>query len=265
MNVLYWDASSLFTSVMRQRTFALTPTRKRILITLKSGPASSSYDISTLRRHEGAGSIIPMSITGRFAILIDGGFVRWKLQKKHSHFPTAQELCAECDRIKAHDRLKELSLLRIYFYDAAPASGTLTNPIDGSVIDLATTSIHTQCTSLHQAIELLPDFALRQGVAAVHGWTFGEKAMESLATRPRVPVAKDLVPNIEQKGVDLRIGLDIARLSLQRLVDVIVVVTGDSDLVPAFKFARREGTRIYLDYMGHGVRRELKVHADIVL
>ena len=77
--------------------------------------------------------------------------------------------------------------------------------------------------------------------------------------------ARDLVPDIKQKGVDLRIGLDIARLSLNRIVDTIVVVTGDSDIVPAFKFARREGVRIYLDHLGHGVRRELKAHCDIVL
>ncbi|MBU1699805.1 MAG: NYN domain-containing protein [Candidatus Eisenbacteria bacterium] len=74
-----------------------------------------------------------------------------------------------------------------------------------------------------------------------------------------------LKPDVKQKGVDLRIGLDIARLSLLHLVDVIVVVTGDSDMVPAFKFARREGLRIYLDHMKHGVRRELKAHADLVL
>jgi uncharacterized LabA/DUF88 family protein len=74
-----------------------------------------------------------------------------------------------------------------------------------------------------------------------------------------------MVPNIEQKGVDLRIGLDIARLALREMVSAIVVVTGDSDLVPAFKFARREGCRVYLDHMGHSVRRELKVHADLIL
>ena len=49
------------------------------------------------------------------------------------------------------------------------------------------------------------------------------------------------------------------------MVDIIVVVTGDSDLVPAFRFARREGVRGFLDHMGHGVRRELKAHADIIL
>ena len=60
-------------------------------------------------------------------------------------------------------------------------------------------------------------------------------------------------------------GLDIARLSLRGLVSVIVIATGDSDLVPAFKFARREGVRVYLDHMGLNVRRELKAHADLVL
>jgi uncharacterized LabA/DUF88 family protein len=48
------------------------------------------------------------------------------------------------------------------------------------------------------------------------------------------------------------------------MVRAIVVVTGDSDLIPAFKFARREGIRVHLDCLGHGVRRELKVHADVV-
>lgn len=70
------------------------------------------------------------------------------------------------------------------------------------------------------------------------------------------------MPNVEQKGVDLRIGLDIAKLALQRLVDIVVVVTGDSDLIPAFKFARREGLQVYLCHFDHGVRRDLKVHTD---
>lgn len=72
----------------------------------------------------------------------------------------------------------------------------------------------------------------------------------------------DFVPDIEQRGVDLRIGLDIARLSLRGLVRTIVVVTGDSDFIPAFKFARREGVRVILAHMDHGVKRELRAHTD---
>ncbi|MEP7224437.1 MAG: NYN domain-containing protein [Actinomycetota bacterium] len=68
-----------------------------------------------------------------------------------------------------------------------------------------------------------------------------------------------------QKGVDLRIGLDVALLSLRRIVDTIVLATGDSDFIPALKFARREGLRVYLDTMGAPVRPELVEHADFVL
>ncbi len=89
--------------------------------------------------------------------------------------------------------------------------------------------------------------------------------MKSLTQTQRPIQAADLVPNITQKGVDLRIGMDIARLSLREMVRAIVVVTGDSDLIPAFKFARREGVRVYLECLGHGVRRDLKAHVDIVL
>jgi uncharacterized LabA/DUF88 family protein len=63
----------------------------------------------------------------------------------------------------------------------------------------------------------------------------------------------------------MRIGLDIASLALKRLVSTIVVVSGDSDLVPAMKLARREGLRVYLDPLGFHVRPELKIHADRIL
>jgi uncharacterized LabA/DUF88 family protein len=202
---------------------------------------------------------------GKFAILMDGGFVKKKIKQKTHNFPTVQDIQAEVTRIRGNPALQGCDLLRIYFYDAPPASGTMTNPIDGAVISLDSHRDHSKNVSLHQLLEVEPDFALRMGEASIHGWTIGPSAMKSLSKNPRAPVAKDLVPNIEQKGVDLRIGLDIARLALRDMVSAIVVVTGDSDLVPAFKFARREGCRVYLDHMGHGVRRELKVHADLIL
>lgn len=201
----------------------------------------------------------------RFAILIDGGFVTKALSVKKKQFPCAQDIETECKRIQSHADLKSLDLIRIYFYDSPPASGVLTNPVDGTVLDLSKSAVHARNTELLSEIELLPNFALRRGEAVTRGWKLGEKARKRLQKTPALPCAKDLVPNIQQKGVDLRIGLDIARLALRHTADVIVVVTGDSDLIPAFKFARREGLRIYLDYFGMSIRRELKVHADIVI
>jgi uncharacterized LabA/DUF88 family protein len=55
----------------------------------------------------------------------------------------------------------------------------------------------------------------------------------------RAIAANDLVPDLRQKGVDMRIGLDIAFISLRKVADVLVLITGDSDFVPAMKVARR--------------------------
>ncbi|OQC65025.1 MAG: hypothetical protein BWX48_02658 [Verrucomicrobia bacterium ADurb.Bin006] len=41
------------------------------------------------------------------------------------------------------------------------------------------------------------------------------------------------------------------------MVDIIGVVTGDSHLVPTFRFARRKGVRVVLDHMGHDVPLQL--------
>lgn len=114
-------------------------------------------------------------------------------------------------------------------------------------------------------MELRRDFALRLGELSTHEWKLGGHALKSLLKEARTIEARDRVPNIEQKGVDLRIGLDIARLALTRSVQSIIAVTGDSDLTPAFKFARREGLRVFLCHLNHGIKRELKAHADEVI
>ncbi len=66
----------------------------------------------------------------------------------------------------------------------------------------------------------------------------------------------------KQKGVDMRIGLDIASLSLKKLVQKIVLISGDSDFVPAAKLARREGIHFVLDPMGNQIKPDLEEHID---
>ena len=63
----------------------------------------------------------------------------------------------------------------------------------------------------------------------------------------------------------MRIGLDIASLTLKKHVQVIVLVTGDSDFVPAMKFARREGAQLFLVYLGHDIKDSLIQHSDCLL
>jgi uncharacterized LabA/DUF88 family protein len=201
----------------------------------------------------------------RVAVLLDGAFVTKRLRKIVGRFPTPAEVLSIAKRIEELPVFEDHELLRIYYYDALPAAGNIRNPVDGSTINLGHTEVHARALGLLAALELAPNVAVRLGDVSVHGWQLRPHALESMARMRRTLTSDDLVLDIEQKGVDLRIGLDIARLSLQKLVTSIVVVTGDSDMIPAFKFARREGLRVYLDHLGGPVKRELKAHVDVVL
>lgn len=206
-----------------------------------------------------------MFSTRRHAVLMDGGFVIKKLNTERRDFPSAdaieklaQSICASCAASNSE-------LLRAYFYHAPPSSAEIRNPLSGECINLRETSVHRLHESLLSSLELKSNFAVRLGETTVNDWRLGSKAMKSMVSKPRTIEARDLVPNISQKGVDLRIGIDMARLSLKCLVDTVIVVTGDSDLIPAFKFVRREGLRVVLASLGHGVKRDLKAHADVVV
>ncbi len=72
----------------------------------------------------------------------------------------------------------------------------------------------------------------------------------------------DFIYHAKQKGVDIKIGLDIATLALKRLVQKIVLISGDSDFVPAAKLARVEGIIFTLDPMGNPIRENLEEHID---
>lgn len=202
----------------------------------------------------------------KYALLVDGAFVCKRLYRTLGYrHATAADVIHECQRVRAHDALRGGTLLRIHYYDAPPSTGQITNPLDGATMNLRRSATFARMTALHDLIESSPDCALRRGEVVARGWRLKEAALRQIARTRRPLKPSDLTPDLRQKGVDLRMGLDIARLSLRRLVDVIVVVTGDSDLVPAFRFARREGIRVYLDHLGAPVMRDLKAHTDLVL
>jgi len=202
----------------------------------------------------------------RNAILLDGAFVTKRFRATAKRDASADDIVQICDRIRSAPLLDDLVLLRIYWYDAPPATETVEHPVSGQRQQLAKTRVHQWAKELHDELELRPDFALRMGEVSVQRvWTIDAADLKAIAAG--APLDPDCFrPKIEQKGVDLRIGLDIARLALRGLVSVIVVVTGDSDMVPAFRFARREGLRVYLDTLGFpAAKRNLKAHADRVL
>ena len=62
----------------------------------------------------------------------------------------------------------------------------------------------------------------------------------------------------------MRIGLDIASITLKRHANVIVLVSGDADFVPAAKFARREGVQFILDPLWQWISPDLSEHIDLL-
>ncbi len=74
----------------------------------------------------------------------------------------------------------------------------------------------------------------------------------------------------EQKGVDLRIGLDLVTHARNRIVDVVYLLSGDDDLTEAVEEAQHLGTQVIVlavpDREGepHGVARHLWREADDV-
>jgi len=72
----------------------------------------------------------------------------------------------------------------------------------------------------------------------------------------------DVSIDTRQKGVDMRIGVDVASLSFKQQVDQIVLIAGDADFVPAAKMARREGVDFILDPMWQSIPDGLMEHID---
>ena len=60
----------------------------------------------------------------------------------------------------------------------------------------------------------------------------------------------------------MRLGMDIGTLTHRRQVNQIVLISGDSDFVPAAKLARRGGIDFVLDPMWATIRPDLCEHVD---
>jgi uncharacterized LabA/DUF88 family protein len=199
----------------------------------------------------------------RYAVLIDGAFVKRKLGSRVE--PTAiSDISSFLDRLKAHPTLKALQLHRIYWYDAMPLQGCATRPLKGGRVDFGRNAMARANRELLNQLCSLPHVSVRRGDLVFRGWKVRSGRLPE--GEPTVTIGgNDIEPNIQQKGVDMRIGLDIAALTMKRHADVIVLVAGDSDFVPAMKFARREGAQVFLVTLGHAIRPEMREHADLAL
>lgn len=199
-----------------------------------------------------------------YAVLIDGGFVRRKLgtSKRHANADDIKNLV---DRIALQPALAEMRLHRIYYYDSTPLDHSENKPLGGGLQKFGEGGIVQRMRSLFEQLAQQPFTALRLGELTFSGWTIKARTLDRPDATGVHITADDLQPKISQKGVDMRIGMDIAALTLKKQATVIVLVTGDSDFVPAMKFARREGAQLYLCTLGHRVKVAMLEHSDMLL
>ena len=196
-----------------------------------------------------------------YAILIDGGFAKRKLGTSRN-YATSETFDQLVKQISKTEELRDYRLHRVYYYDSMPLETTERMPLNGGAMEFGKQEIVGRSKQLFSLLSKLPMFAVRLGELSFNGWTPRAKKLERAQGEQLTISAADLKPAITQKGVDMRIGMDIAALTLKKQVQIIVLVTGDSDFVPCMKFARREGAQLFLVPLGHRVKDTMFEHSD---
>ena len=219
----------------------------------------------------------------KVAILLDGGYFLKRLPSIRRDIDTSdpEQVAASIGQlIDGHLRQinevyrysnPERLLYRCFFYDAWPYDKKAHLPISNSAIDYSKSDVAQFRKKLLDLLRYQPNFALRMGEVIRPGnssWILKEDAQKRLL-RGEISVSdlldSDFIANLHQKGVDMRIGLDIASLTLKNQVSVIVLVSGDSDFVPAARLARREGATVILDPLQQTVAADLREHVDQII
>jgi uncharacterized LabA/DUF88 family protein len=211
-------------------------------------------------------------MVARVAVLVDLGFflpryrslIERPADPPHTPKKVARNLWVTALRHVHKDSGEQL--YRILVYDCAPLSKRAHNPITGKAIDFAKTSVYQFRKTLHHELVCLRKVALRLGELSDRGqWQLRPRITKRLlAGKIQLEdlTEHDVVYDSVQKGVDIKFGIDIASLAYKRLVERVVLITGDSDFVPAAKLARREGLDVVLDPLWNDIAPSLHEHID---
>ena len=204
----------------------------------------------------------------KVAVLIDGGFF---IKRFNSLYNTDRKMTgAEVAKYlytMAHGHVGNNNILyRIFYYDCHPLNKKVHNPLTKRMIDYSKTPEFQFREELFEELKRQRKVALRLGELKDNGnWHIhSNRLKEILSGKKNIEDLQenDVYLEIKQKGIDMKIGVDIASLALKRFVDKIVLFSGDSDFVPAAKLARREGVDFVLDPMNGNIDPQLFEHID---
>jgi len=204
------------------------------------------------------------------AFFIDAGFYLRRLNKLRGPQTASQAVETLLRMCAVHLELfqrDQNQLYRILVYDCPPLAKKSHYPVSKRGFDWAKTSTFTWKIEIQNALRAQRKVALRMGRLndADGAWVIRPDKLKDLLNHKiqfSDLIDADFTYDVKQKGVDMRIGLDIASIASKRLVDQMVLVAGDSDFVPAAKTARREGIDFVLDPLGATVPPDLQEHID---
>lgn len=158
------------------------------------------------------------------------------------------------------------SLYRIFYYDCPPLTRTVELPISGETIDFANSPEADFRRELFSALKRQRKLAIRLGeLRDGRRWNLKTDTLDRLLDDEMT--LDDLQDehfsyDVRQDHLDTKIALDIASLAYKKLCSRIVLISGDSNFVPAAKLARREGIDFVLDPMWSKISEELFEHID---
>jgi len=197
--------------------------------------------------------------------MVDGWFMRKRVYQTKAFFYNGSNIRKYCcSHLRDDERI-----YRIFYYDTNPLDKKGHNPISKSAIDFKTTNVAVQQVKLLNSIRETPNFALRLGktVWKNNEWVLSPEKLKELLKKTITIndlTEKDVTPLIQQKAVDMKIGLDIASIATKRLAGKLIIITGDADIVPALKLARQEGMQVGIDPLRNPIKPELREHVDYI-
>lgn len=219
------------------------------------------------------------------AILIDGGFffakvgffarkyfknktitaenlidLMWRMVRFHTEIERGQ-----------HSGREAQELYRIYYYDSPPLDKQvkLPHPEKGETTprdkNFKAEPMNKLRAEFHVKLKENRKTALRMGRLQSTDWRLNEHTLKALRQGKKKweeLTNDDWYYEITQKSVDVKLGMDITILSYEKLVDVIVLIAGDSDFVPAAKQARIKGVDFILNPLKQEISHDLAEHID---
>lgn len=152
---------------------------------------------------------------GKVAIFIDGGYFSKVISGTYAN--TKIDFSRLSGELSNH-----IPILRTYYYNCMPYRGKAPSQAENIR--------YQNMQRFVNSLEMLDRYEVRLGKLEYRG----RKA--------------DGTPIFQQKRVDILLGCDLVLLAAKQRIEKAVLITGDSDFIPAIEVAKNEGVEIELYY-----------------